>query len=161
MWTKKLKRDELIADFVQSSTPALVVWLQLTESIQRSVVLLEAPSSMKCQDTDIGLITSRKGNRMIILNLRIPKERQQEKKPERTSDPTGFCVLFLQPWFRASLNKADARGLRSEKGLTRLFSSTCSIGASYRTHFFYALFTYYTIEAEFPLNNLTLPTNRL
>lgn len=30
---------------------------------------------------------------------------------------TGFCVLFLPPWFRANFNKALARGLRSEKGL--------------------------------------------
>uniref|UniRef100_A0A2N9GII2 Uncharacterized protein n=1 Tax=Fagus sylvatica TaxID=28930 RepID=A0A2N9GII2_FAGSY len=31
LWTKKLPRDELLADIVQSSTPALVVWLQLRE----------------------------------------------------------------------------------------------------------------------------------
>ncbi|KAL0391577.1 UNVERIFIED_CONTAM: hypothetical protein Slati_4521900 [Sesamum latifolium] len=37
LWTKKLPRDELLADFVLPvSTPALVMWLQLTESIQRS-----------------------------------------------------------------------------------------------------------------------------
>jgi hypothetical protein len=38
-------------------TPALVVWLQLRKSIQRSEVFKEAPSSMKCQDTDIGLVS--------------------------------------------------------------------------------------------------------
>ena len=38
LWTKKLPRDELLADFVQSSTPALVMWLQLREQLVRGGV---------------------------------------------------------------------------------------------------------------------------